>query len=53
MKDDPREEKEMRKMAEEDHVVIMEQLDDLQYEIEEAIIPKNDYDWRSCTIEIR
>jgi len=24
MKDDPREEKEMRKMAEEDHVVIME-----------------------------
>ncbi|CDW72772.1 peptide chain release factor 1 [Stylonychia lemnae] len=53
IRDDPREDKEMRKLAEEDHEIIMEQLDELQFEIEEAIVPQNEVDKKNCTIEVR
>ena len=45
--------KELRKLAEEDKSRIDNDLDDLQYEIEEELIPKSDADARNCILEIK
>lgn len=50
---DPREDKEMREFAKEDYQVIMQQVDDMQAEIEDEIVPKREIDSKNCTIEIR
>lgn len=47
------EDKEMRKMAEEDLESLVEQLDELQVEIEDECVPKRDIDTRDVTLEVR
>jgi peptide chain release factor 1 len=53
MVQDPSEDKELKKMAEEELVGLQEQLSDLQHDIEEEIIPKRDVDSKNISLEIR
>lgn len=48
-----KDDKEMRKMAEDDLETLSEQFNDLQYEIEDEAVPKRDIDGRNVTLEIR
>ena len=48
-----KDDKEMRKMAEDDLETLTEQFNDLQYEIEDEAVPKRDIDGRNVTLEIR
>lgn len=50
---DPNEDKEMKKLAEEDLANLQERLEELQHEIEEEIIPKKQFDSKNVTLEIR
>jgi peptide chain release factor 1 len=45
--------KEIKKMAEDDLASLQEQLEDLQIEIEDEVIPKRSIDTRDVTLEIR
>jgi peptide chain release factor 1 len=45
--------KEIKKLAEEDLEALQEQLDDLQVEIEDEVVPKRSVDSRDVTLEIR
>ena len=40
-------------MAEDDKTALLEQLDDLQVEIEDEVVPKRDIDTRDCILEVR
>lgn len=48
-----KDDKEMKKMAEDDLEALTEQFDDLQYEIEDEAVPKRDIDSRNVTLEVR
>jgi peptide chain release factor 1 len=48
-----KDDKEMKKMAEDDLETLTEQFNDLQYEIEDEAVPKRDIDGRNVTLEIR
>ena len=48
-----KDDKEMKKMAEDDLQALTEQFDDLQFEIEDEAVPKRDIDGRNVTLEIR
>ena len=48
-----KDDKEMKKMAEDDLEALAEQFDDLQVEIEDEAVPKRDIDGRNVTLEIR
>jgi peptide chain release factor 1 len=48
-----KDDKEMKKMAEDDLETLSEQFNDLQYEIEDEAVPKRDIDGRNVTLEIR
>ncbi len=50
---EPTDDKEMRKMAEDDLETLTEQFNDLQYEIEDEAVPKGDIAGRTVAIDIR
>lgn len=47
------EDKEMKKMAEDDLATLTEQMEDLQVEIEDEVVPKRGIDARDVTLEVR
>lgn len=51
--DDPAEDKEMKALAEEEKEGVQDQLEELESQIEEEVIPKKEVDKKNCTVEVR
>ena len=51
--EDPKEDKEVKKLALEDMHLLEEKLDELEEEIIQAVIPSKPIDGRNCQLEVR